>query len=203
VAGRGGTIFKTTDGGLSWVEQSSSLNVDFYDIFFLNPTYGYVVGSLGAIYKTTNGGLTWTKQESGTTGDLRSVWFTSKSKGYICGYQFVGNNGVGHVFGIVLKTTNGGDVGINNDYGNEHIEISTFPNPVENELSLAIKTTKKIKLSADLYTITGQRISTLVNTDILPGSHIFPVKRRGLPSGVYIISFRTENEVLSRKVVFL
>lgn len=58
-----GTIWKTTDSGVHWFEQTASnpLSNSFYDIFFVDQKVGWTVGDKGVILKTENGGLTDTE----------------------------------------------------------------------------------------------------------------------------------------------
>ena len=92
-----GTILKTMDGGVSWVNQNSGTNETFYCINF-PPTNtgltGFVVGSWGTILKTEDGGATWTPQNSGDTYLLSSVYFTDPVNGYIAGGDDLNNSGV-------------------------------------------------------------------------------------------------------------
>jgi photosystem II stability/assembly factor-like uncharacterized protein len=100
VAGGGGVagiIYKTTNGGLNWTEQTNSALHDLHSVYFTNTDIGYVAGDAGTILKTINGGMNWTLQTSGTTNNLYSVYFVQADTGYV-----VGNTG------IILKTTNGG-----------------------------------------------------------------------------------------------
>ncbi len=105
VAGAGGTVFRTLDGGNEWEsigypELPDEFSIE--DIHFLNANEGWVVGwDLGyprdqTIYHTTDGGLTW-------TNPLRhgAVWerieFTDSNHGIIMGAG-----------GIYLRTDDGG-----------------------------------------------------------------------------------------------
>jgi photosystem II stability/assembly factor-like uncharacterized protein len=71
--GRGrNAIFKTTDGGATFVEQAqpiTSATAHFYDIGFVDENNGYASTSTGGIIKTTDGGTTWENANSpfGTT----------------------------------------------------------------------------------------------------------------------------------------
>ena len=69
-AGPGGTVFKTLDGGLTWLSIGyPNLPGDFWieDVEFIDHNVGYLVGSDHSwssdkgVYMTTNGGLTWTR----------------------------------------------------------------------------------------------------------------------------------------------
>ncbi|MHC4429936.1 MAG: WD40/YVTN/BNR-like repeat-containing protein, partial [Planctomycetota bacterium] len=86
IAGNGGTILKTTDGGANW------------NHFPVDATTGYAVGNMGVILKTTDGGANWNSQDSGGTISLRDVCFpVDATTGYVTGSV-----------GTILKTTDGG-----------------------------------------------------------------------------------------------
>lgn len=94
----GYVIYKTTNGGTSWILQlsSTSPNNGLYSVFFLNVQTGFTVGGSGLIFKTTNGGTNWNSY-SGTNTNYNNIQFISPQTGWIFGG------------GIVTKTTNGGD----------------------------------------------------------------------------------------------
>lgn len=95
--GDGGVIVKTTDGGATWVVQTSGVNVELNGIFFSDSTHGWAVGATGTILVTSDGGTTWTPQSSGVVSVLNSVYFTSNTNGWAVGDG-----------GVILVTTNGG-----------------------------------------------------------------------------------------------
>jgi photosystem II stability/assembly factor-like uncharacterized protein len=49
---------KTTNGGASWVSQTAFPST-LFDVGFINPDTGWVIGRSGTILKTTNGGSSW------------------------------------------------------------------------------------------------------------------------------------------------
>lgn len=57
-AGFNGAVHRTTDGGNSWILQSSNTSNKLKSIFFINEDIGYTVGDSGTILKTTTGGET-------------------------------------------------------------------------------------------------------------------------------------------------
>lgn len=99
-------IYRTTNGGRSWVLQTpprglpDAPDVVLNNVFFINPTTGWVVGSEGSIYATRNGGTTWTRQNTTTKYNLFRVIFLNENVGYVCGGNLEA--------GIILKTTDGG-----------------------------------------------------------------------------------------------
>jgi photosystem II stability/assembly factor-like uncharacterized protein len=74
VAGAGGTVLKTTDGGGSWNNVSPS---GIIDIAMLDNTPGaaVIVGNGGLIMVTTDGGASWSTASSGVSDNLYSVSF--------------------------------------------------------------------------------------------------------------------------------
>ena len=105
VVGGSGTIIKTTNSGINWVNQTSPVNKYLYSVCFVNVNTGYIVGDGGVIIKTINGGVSWSSQTLGTTKCFSSAYFTDASNGYIVGGVWAGPN-VGP--GPILKTINGG-----------------------------------------------------------------------------------------------
>ena len=69
-----GTILKTVDGGINWVEQTSGVIKSLNSVYFINPDTGYAVGNDNTILKTVNGGTLWTQQNV-QTSYLNSVCF--------------------------------------------------------------------------------------------------------------------------------
>ena len=91
-----GTIFKTTDGGETWVSQSSGTTNPLYGVSFTDANTGTIVGA-AVILRTTDGGDTWVSQSSGTTATFFGVSFTDANTGTIVGD-----------WGTILRTTTGG-----------------------------------------------------------------------------------------------
>jgi photosystem II stability/assembly factor-like uncharacterized protein len=100
VAGRGGRIFKTTDGGASWKAQSSKTSKTLYAVKFVDATHGWAVGATGTVTKTADGGRSWASK-SITTTDLLTVDFASVARGWTGG-------SIRFETGRILSTVNGG-----------------------------------------------------------------------------------------------
>ena len=66
IAGEGGLILHTPDGGVTWNRQNSNTLLWLETVCFINAKTGWAAGEGGAIVSTTDGGATWTKRESGT-----------------------------------------------------------------------------------------------------------------------------------------
>jgi photosystem II stability/assembly factor-like uncharacterized protein len=91
-------VFKTTDGGATWVRQSpGAANQILHGASFVDSLTGWLTGTVGTIRKTTNGGATWTTQASGTSSTLREVVALDSQNAWVVGYG-----------GTVRRTVNGG-----------------------------------------------------------------------------------------------
>ncbi len=118
-SGLTGTIIHTSDGGISWVLQNSTVTTPIVDVFFINNNLGWAltfpeVPPFGTtVLKTTNGGLDWFKDSTFFENEIMyTVFFFDERVG------FLGGNGI-------KKTTNGGLTWVNT-----HIDsgtVSTLP----------------------------------------------------------------------------
>lgn len=105
-AGGNGRIYKTTDGGYSWLNQSIGLNIELNNSYFINENTGLIFGGKCSAYKTTNGGNNW----------ILKYTDTSSSQLYFIANHFV-NSMTGYVVGDrIIKTTNGGETWMNQSF---------------------------------------------------------------------------------------
>jgi photosystem II stability/assembly factor-like uncharacterized protein len=94
--GTGGAIFKSTDGGDSWVQQTSPVTSTLYRVYFEDALTGWAVGVGGKIIKTTDG-TNWSDVSGAVTAaTLRAVYFRGQ------------NGWIGGLAGVNFYTTNGG-----------------------------------------------------------------------------------------------
>jgi photosystem II stability/assembly factor-like uncharacterized protein len=86
--GDGGTLLKTSDGGLSWEFVNIPSKNDLYAITFIESHIGFICGSAGTILRTSDSGESWEEMTSGTTVTLRDIHFAGSPRGLA-----VGDNG--------------------------------------------------------------------------------------------------------------
>lgn len=102
--GLAGTIYKTTDTGLTWQPQRSNTTSDLNFSFFLNDQEGFVTGKNCILLRTSNGGNTWEVDTisaiPNATATIYSVYFSNNLKGWI----LASTNDTGWI----LSTTDGG-----------------------------------------------------------------------------------------------
>ncbi|MBI2419437.1 MAG: T9SS type A sorting domain-containing protein, partial [Ignavibacteriales bacterium] len=103
-ANASGTIFKTTDAGATWTQQSlgnglTGSSTQVYGFQMLNENVGWALNYTPRPYKTTDGGATWTLQNlvDNFGGFLYDVKMFDENNGFLVGSS-----------GRVYKTTNSG-----------------------------------------------------------------------------------------------
>lgn len=80
VAGDSGTIRYSSDGGLTWSDQTSNTTSSLTSVFFLTPKKGLITGYNGTLLYTMNGGEKWEKLSvpNNSTSILSSVHMDNK-----------------------------------------------------------------------------------------------------------------------------
>jgi photosystem II stability/assembly factor-like uncharacterized protein len=73
VAGDGGLVAHTMDGGFHWSLQSSGFTTALRTIRFGTGSLGVVAGDGGALATTSDGGVTWTQVATSTSAALRGA----------------------------------------------------------------------------------------------------------------------------------
>ncbi len=123
-----GDIWKTSDGGANWTDQTpSALTFGWlWSIYFTDATHGFAVGSNQSYASTTDGGTNWTISEmSGGVGVwYNNIFFTDANNGWIVGHD------------EPLRTTDGGaNWGLAStnitkaDFGNQYMHDVFFTSP--------------------------------------------------------------------------
>jgi hypothetical protein len=93
----GGLIYRSTDGGQSWVQQYAPTDL-LYGVSFADTQNGWAVGWGPTLLHTTDGGQHWVAQNAGTAANVYfKVQALSATTAWISGAG-----------GVVARTTNGG-----------------------------------------------------------------------------------------------
>jgi photosystem II stability/assembly factor-like uncharacterized protein len=123
LVGYGGSILKSTDGGLTWFNQVTPTNKHLQKMFFQDSSTGFIVGAGGTILRTTDGGIIWNIQNSGVDTDLYSIFANKDRKGNAV-ITAVGDEG------IILRSTDNGSTWINQiSTPGSPLYTLTFSNP--------------------------------------------------------------------------
>lgn len=132
--------------------------------------------------------------------------------GYLCGFtnsndgDVSGNHG-GLCDGWIVKiipppnstglTTEERVETLDSDNWDEYI----YPNPfsVSANINLHISTTSMV--SIELYDLSGKQVAKIFEGALSPGMHELPVLRNDLPPALYLLRFKTNDEVSIKKII--
>lgn len=131
------SIWRTTDGGISWSQHNIASGPWIGGIHFVTAEIGWAFGSGGAIRYTNNGGVSWSNQNSGTTNYVADIHFVNDQEGWAAGGYGGGN-------GFIHHTVNGGTTWtLQTPATSYHIFDITFINDLEGWVACAGGTVQK------------------------------------------------------------
>lgn len=209
----------TTDGGISWIK-NTSLNYSYYqDVFFSNLNNGWLTIDSNRTLRTTNGGLTW--QSTGLKGgtfiivDNNNIYLTSDKALY-----YSSNNG--NSWELRLDSTNAIELStlpeVNDGWGingnkiimkyddlitnlgeesyfilQENTLFQNYPNPFNPITTIKYKILETTFVNISLFNITGRKVKELVSEKKQPGVYTLDMKGGELSSGVYFYRLVTDS----------
>lgn len=103
----GTTFLKTTNGGMTWSTEVYGKDFTFiYSIIFNDLMNGWICGEPGVILRTRNGGMDWTETKINniqfSNFPIKKIKFFNNNFGLGCG-------GIIDIFGVIWRTTDGGE----------------------------------------------------------------------------------------------
>ena len=78
-----------------------------------------------------------------------------------------------------------------------------YPNPFNNATVIKYAIAKAGRYKMSVYNVLGQKVATLIDSDLQPGSHSVNFDAASLSSGVYIYSITGAGKTVTKKMVFL
>ena len=78
-------ILRTTDGGLTWDDKESPVNVNLFAVTAIGPNDAVAVGEQGTVIVTADGGETWGIESNITSKVLQAVVFRGGDKVWVAG----------------------------------------------------------------------------------------------------------------------
>jgi hypothetical protein len=79
----------------------------------------------------------------------------------------------------------------------DYTKITIFPNPFDEGLNINFMLHRQSMVSICVYSITGKKIADIVHQNKGPGEHQFFWKPEHLDDGMYIMTFKSEHEIIS------
>jgi hypothetical protein len=186
-AGIPNTFYKSTNGGLNWIDIGVVSSGTINDIKFIN-SKGYAVTSHGELFTTANQGTTWQKESSITNGSITTIGVLTENRVLLMGD-----------YGITLRFEN--QFTSSEPNGNivpENYKLEqNFPNPFNPSTSIKYSVPVNADVVIKIYDITGREVSTLVNAAKQAGTYEVNFDASHLASGVYL--YRIDVQDISGK----
>jgi hypothetical protein len=214
-----GKIIKTTNGGASWQDLQYGSGIILRRVYFNDVNTGYICGDSGRIYRTSNGGLNWSLQQSPVNGVLNNMCFPTAAIGYAIG------SGYSEGISIILKTTNGGSVSVQNistEIPSAYSLGQNYPNPFNpiTKIKFSVPQVRRLfggsfphvssggyplghPVALKVYNIMGREVQTLVNERLQPGTYEVRFDGSRLTSGVYFYKLITDGFTETKKMLMI
>ncbi|HEY5123309.1 MAG TPA: T9SS type A sorting domain-containing protein, partial [Ignavibacteria bacterium] len=205
-------MFKTTNGGLNWVNQPLAPGIPnitraIFNFIIINQDTIYGAGGdkflpnnhfTALIWKTTNGGAVWGYQEIDSSYHI----------GYVIAIDFLDAN-TGWAFeGNGLKTINGGGIftGIfhTETYVSNYKLFQNYPNPFNSTSKIKYQILKTTDVQIKVFDIQGREISILVNRKQTPGDYECNFDASNMTSGIYFYQLTADGVMIAtKKMIYL
>lgn len=106
----------------SWEKIKTPTDFNLLKIFYLDSLHCWVAGDSGVIMFSSNQGTDWQVQNSGVANYISDIYFLNKNLGWAVTFELEGFN----TRSKILKTTNGGDNWISENYRHLDIILTTI-----------------------------------------------------------------------------
>jgi len=86
---------------------------------------------------------------------------------------------------------------------NQVEELIAFPNPTEGAIQVQFKIAEESDVNLSLYNEVGQMVQNILDQHMPVGNYRYSVDLQRLPDGVYILTLKTEKQILDSKLLII
>lgn len=86
---------------------------------------------------------------------------------------------------------------------NQVSDLMAFPNPTEGAIQVQFKIAEESDVNLSLYNEVGQLVQNILDKHMPVGNYKYSVDLERLPDGVYILTLKTEKQVLDSKLLII
>jgi photosystem II stability/assembly factor-like uncharacterized protein len=194
-------ISRTTDGGVTWknIDIGPGISGTCYLTWVPYTPVVYILGQNGCIKRSTDNGLTW--QVTPTPGVTNLTHFDFFHSGNVVyGYAVSSNGNV-----IKLADTLGILTGVssNNNIPAEYSLSQNYPNPFNPTTNIVYNIAESGLVKLTVFDVLGRVVETLVNEEMIAGSHEAVWNASGNPSGIYFYTLETAAFTQTKKMMLI
>jgi hypothetical protein len=201
------------------VQSEQLFSVTYMSLSVKYDTLKMVIDTVLTTSKTNSGLFHYIKDH----GTIRMVWYSTTSKDlqgtlfyiYFTGYTgsfseflFTTPNQIKDTLGRVMDVEFvNGNIGttdvVNNSIPTKYTLQQNFPNPFNPTTTIQYEIPKQTHVIINIYNCIGQRVTTLVNENVLPGYFRTVWNSAGCASGIYFYQIITNEFVQTKKMILL
>ena len=196
--GYGVAMIRTANGGVNWDYEELSMPGNAFDLDFRNSTEAWApLGPRQKLIYSLDAGENWEQIDSPGNTSIFDMIFPDTLHGYAVGYN-----------GAFIKYQPKG-VGID-EINKEDLEISLFPNPAENQVSVQFNIRpvngEQWRIGElGIFDGTGKLMDMIFINDLLIGANFVDVDVSGFLPGIYIcrlqLKGRDKHLILTQKLI--
>jgi photosystem II stability/assembly factor-like uncharacterized protein len=178
----GTNMYKTTDGGNSWVSGGATgVSAQAMHVFDANTIL--VGGVFGYLKKSTDGGTTFTNIPFISNNGITTMSFVNAATGWIMGEG-----------GMIIRTD---DILTNNtvtetQIPKEYMLSQNYPNPFNPATKISFEMPKSGLVSLKIYDVLGREVAAVINEYRQAGKYTIDFNASSLSSGVYFYKLNTD-----------
>ncbi len=201
-SGSGSGLYRSTDNGVSWTTVSSSSG--FADSYGMAPgVYAFApkdsamfVGTSGGIFLSSDHGVTWSNVTAPSS--LYSMSLAVSGPYLYAGVYYSDQVWRRPLADMVTAVEHGSPV----IPGRVSLE-QNYPNPFNPSTTISYALSHSATVTLKIYSVLGREVATLVSAVQPSGTHTVRWNADAMAAGVYFYQLRTDNEVLTRKLVLV
>jgi hypothetical protein len=194
-------VLKSTDRGNSWTDVSGILpNVPTTAIAIdpINPSFVYVGNDIG-VFVSTDAGTSWMSWNEGLPEAVIVADLSVSPANRMMRLAT-------HSNGVWQRPLNEVVSAVPGEEGGQPATLElhqNYPNPFNATTNVEFRMMNAGFVSLQVFDVLGRRVATLVEEDLLPGSHSATFDAGGLASGLYICRLEVGTLSESRKMLLL
>jgi hypothetical protein len=176
--------------GLAWDEANQLLYIGAYEIYYW-PYYGGLTvydGTTWTTYLQDSSPIAHKQVEDIELDQFGNVWIMTQSMGVTI-YNpngVVGLDDPNSTCPTWILTT------VPEDNVANQIDISGYPNPVNDYYSLAVNIKNKSDVKVQLFDVTGRLTQEVIEENLNTGNHDFKIPVKNFTRGIYFLKVTTE-----------
>jgi photosystem II stability/assembly factor-like uncharacterized protein len=190
----GGVLLHTIDGGQTWPLLVRDFWNQYFSLFWVNDSVGWISGDEGVVLHTTDRGMTWDSLDIGTTRDLPSIAFADEANGWAVGAT-----------GTIMRYR--GPYSPPPPPPENPIPLfytlSAYPNPFNPATVISLDMPAMAHATLRVYNLLGQSVETLTDRTLPAGHYAISFDASNLPSGIYFVRLESQNISKTQRLILL